>query len=76
MTLSSANTPGHIEPGRHDNEEVLHIPQSSSVIGTSPSHYLVSYQDTHSGGSSPSTEVQSVYYAVPADWSTITVSVM
>ena len=42
--------PGQSEPGSNGNEGVLYIPQSSSIIGTSPSDYLVSYQDTRCGG--------------------------
>ena len=47
--LSGASTPGQNEPGSDGNEEVLHILQSSSITGTSPSDYLVSYQDTCCG---------------------------
>ena len=36
-TLSDAFIPGQSEPGRDGNEKVLHIPQSSSIIGASPS---------------------------------------
>ena len=31
MTPSGANIPGQSEPGSDGNEEVLHIPQSSSM---------------------------------------------
>ena len=41
--LSGANTPGQSWPGRDDDEGVFHIPQSSSITGTSPSDCLVSY---------------------------------
>ena len=41
--LSGASTPGQSGPGRNGNEGVLHIPQSSSITGTSPSDCLVSY---------------------------------
>ena len=69
-TLSDATTPGQCRPGNIGNEGVLHIPQSSSITGTSPSDCLVSYiQDTHCGcGSYPSAEKQSVYSTAPADW--------
>ena len=53
MSLLGATTPGQSGPGSDGNEEVLPIPQSSSITGTSPSEYLVSYQDTHWGGSNP-----------------------
>ena len=41
--LSGASIPGQSGPGSDDNEEVLHIPQSSSITGTSPPDCLVSY---------------------------------
>ena len=43
MALSSATTTGQSGPGSDGNEGVLHIPQSSSIAGTSPSDSLVSY---------------------------------
>ena len=39
---SGATTPGQNGSGSDGNEEVLHIPQSSSITGTSPSDCLVS----------------------------------
>ena len=42
-TLSGPTTPGQSEPGINGNEGVLHIPQNSSITGTSPSDCLVSY---------------------------------
>ena len=67
--LSGATTPGQSGPGSNGNEEVLRIPQISSIAGTSPSDCLVSYRG-HSlwGGSYPSAKVQSVYSIAPADW--------
>ena len=61
-TLSGATTPGLSGPGSDGNEGVLHIPQASRIIGTSPSDCFVSYPG-HSlvGGAYPSAEVQSVY---------------
>ena len=41
--LSGATTLGQSGPGSDGNEGVLRIPQSSSIAGTSPSDYLVSY---------------------------------
>ena len=41
--LLGAITPGQSGPGIDGNERVLHIPQSSSIIGTTPSDCLVSY---------------------------------
>ena len=59
MTLSGATTPGQIGPGRDGNEEVLCIPQSSCIIGTSSSGHSL-------GESYPSAEKQSVYSTAPA----------
>ena len=42
-TLSGATTPDQSGPGSDGNEGVLHIPQSSTITGTSPSDCLVSY---------------------------------
>ena len=42
-TLSSATTRGLSGPGSDGNKGVLHIPQSSSITGASPSDCLVSY---------------------------------
>ena len=42
MALSGATTLGQSGPGSDGNEGVLHILQSSSTAGTSPSDYLVS----------------------------------
>ena len=41
--LSSAITPGQYGPGSDGNEGELHIPQNSSITGTSPSDCLMSY---------------------------------
>ena len=64
-TLSGATTPGQSGPGSDVNEGVLYILQSSSITGTSPSDYLVSYIRTLVGGgaSYPSAEMLSVYSA-------------
>ena len=51
-----------------DDEEVLRISQSSSITGASPSNYLVLYPGHSSGESYPSTEIQLVYSAAPANW--------
>ena len=48
--LSGATMPGQSGPGSNGDEGVLHIPQSPSITGTSPSDCLVSYQDIHWGG--------------------------
>ena len=44
-TLSGATTPGHSGPGSDGNKGLLHIPQSSSITGTSTSDCLVSYPE-------------------------------
>ena len=43
-TLSGATTLSQSEPGSDSNEGVLHIPQSSSITGTSPSDCLASHR--------------------------------
>ena len=42
-TVSGAITPDQSVPGSDGNEEVLCIPQSSRITGTSPSDCLMSY---------------------------------
>ena len=49
-TLSGATTPGQTGPGSNGNEEVLCIPQRSSITEASPSDCLVSYPGHSSGG--------------------------
>ena len=60
-TLSDANTPSQSKPGNDENKEVLHIPQSSSITGASPSDCLVSYPGHSLEESYPSAEIHSVY---------------
>ena len=69
-TLSGATILGQSGSGSDGNEGVLHIPQSFSITGTSPSDCFVSYQDIHSGGGGfySSAEHQSVYSTAPANW--------
>ena len=43
MALPGVTIPGQSGPGSNGNEGVLHIPQSSSITGTSLSDCLVSY---------------------------------
>ena len=74
ITLSGATTPGQSGPGSNGNKGVLHIPQSSSSTGASPSDCLVSYPGHSLGESYPSVEMQSVYSTAPADWATYEVS--
>ena len=52
--LSGATTPGQSGPGSDGNEGLLHIPQSSSITGTSPADCLVSYRGHSLGGGIPS----------------------
>ena len=63
-TLSGATT-----PGQNGNEGLLHIPQNSSITGTSPSDCFVSHA-RHSWWwwGVPSVEMQSVYSTAPVDW--------
>ena len=61
--LSGATTPGQSRHRGDGNEEVLSIPQSSSITAASPSDCLVSYL-----GSYPSIEMQLVYSTAPANW--------
>ena len=67
-TLSGATNPGQSGHGSNGNEEVLHIPQSSSITGVSPSDCFVSYLGHSLGVSYLSAEMQSVYSIAPADW--------
>ena len=57
--LSAATTPGPSDPGSDGNKGVLHIPQSPSFTGTSPSDCFVSYRGHSLGESYPSAEMQS-----------------
>ena len=62
MVLSGATIPGQTGSGSNGNKGVLHIPQSPSITGTSPTDCLVSYPGhSFGGGSYPYAEVQSVY---------------
>ena len=48
--ISGATTPGQSGPVSDGNDGVLHIPQSSSITGTSPSDCLVLYPRHSFGG--------------------------
>ena len=52
-TLSGATTPGQSGPGSNGNAEVLRIPQSSSITGTSSSDCLLLYAEHSLGGLTP-----------------------
>ena len=55
-------------PESSGNEGVLCIPQSLSIIGTSPSDCLVSYLGYSLQGSYSSAKLQLVYSTPPAVW--------
>ena len=59
-----------VDLGGDGNEGVLHISQSSSIIGTSPSGCLVSYAWHSLGEFYPSAEKQPAYSTASADWAT------
>ena len=54
--------------GSNGNEGALHIPQSSSITGTSSSNCLVSYPGRSLGETYNLAEVNLMYSAAPADW--------
>ena len=65
--LLGTTTPGQSGLGSDGNEEVLRILYRSSITGTSPSDFLVLYQDIH-GGVTSFVEMQSVYSTASVDW--------
>ena len=67
MTPSGAIAPSQSGTGSDGNKGVLRIPQSSSIARASPSDYSMSSPRHSLGESHPSTEMQSVYSAAPAD---------
>ena len=70
-TLSTATTLDQSGSESNGNEEVLHIPQSSSITGASLLDCLVSYPGHLLWGSYPSAEMQSVYSTATTDWALI-----
>ena len=65
---SDVTTPDQSRPGSDGNEEVLHIPQNSSITGASPPGCLVSYQGHLSGVEFyPSAEMQLIYSTASVD---------
>ena len=68
--LSGATTLVQSEPGSDCNEEVLHIPQSSSIFGISQLDCLVSYIRTLVGGRSYPLcrNAVGVFHSLQADW--------
>ena len=67
-TLSGATTPGQSGLGGNGNKGVFHVPQSSCIIGTTPSDCIMSYPEQSLGEFYPSTEKQSVYSTATTDW--------
>ena len=67
-TLSGATTLNQSGPESDDNEEVLCIPKSSNITGTSPSDSLVPYPRHSLWVSYPSAKKQLVYSTAPANW--------
>ena len=61
-TLSGAITPALSGQGKDGNEEVLLIPQSSSIAGASPSDCLVSYPGHSLGVLSLRRDTVGVFY--------------
>ena len=75
-TLSSATTPGQSGPKSDGNKVVLCIHQSSSITTASPSDCLVSHPGHSLGKSYFSTEMQSLFSAVPTDWASLASKLM
>ena len=67
---SGATTPGQNGLGSNGNKGVFCVPQTTSITGASPSNFFVSYPRHSLVESYTSTEMQSVYSAVPVDWDT------
>ena len=59
---------GQNRPESNGNEGVLHIPESSSYTGASPSDCFMSYPGQSLQESYLSEEMQSVYSTAPANW--------
>ena len=66
--LSGATTPRQSSPGGDGNEEVLCIPQSSSITEASSSDCLELYPGQSLGKSYLSAEIQSVYSTTRSEW--------
>ena len=69
--LSLTTTPGQSGPVSYSNKEVLSIPQSSIITGTSTSDCLVSYQGLSLEKYCPSAEMQFVSSGASADWARV-----
>ena len=66
-SLSGATNSDQSGTESDGNKEVLHIPQSSSIIGASPSDCSVLYPGHFLGELYLSAEMQSVYSTTPAN---------
>ena len=66
-TLSSATTLNWSGPGSNGKEEIIYIPQNSSITEASPSDCLKLYPGHLLWYSYPSAEMQSVYSPATAD---------
>ena len=71
--LSGVTTPDQSGPESNGNEGALHIPQSSSNTWTK-SDCLFLYPGHSFGESYPSAEMQTMYSAVPANWTRMDVT--
>ena len=70
--LSGATTPGQNGFRGVGNEEVLCIPQSSSITGATTSDGFMSYPGhTFGVGSYSSAEMQLVYFTTPTNWAVV-----
>ena len=70
--LSGATAPDYSGHGSDGNEGALHIPESSSIPGSSQSDCLVSYTENSLGGSYLSALVHLVYSTAPNNWANST----
>ena len=68
--LSSATTSGQCGPGNNGNKGVLCIRQGYSNTDVSPRNCTISYPGQLFWDSFPSAGMNSVYFTVPANWST------
>ena len=66
-TLSGPTTLGKSGSGSNGNKGVLHIPQSSSITGTSPSDSLMPYPGHRLGNLTICRDAVGVFYS-PSNW--------
>ena len=67
-TLSDAATPVQCESGSNGTEEILCIPQSSTINGASLSDCFMSHTEHWFGGGYSTTDMQSGNSTASADW--------